>query len=94
MNATFFLPLSKHAIVLCNRTTPGAGARHRNPEEREEPRGEPVQDPPAEKRDHGGNVSAEGKRSAAVSEATTVFISCCHTRREICCLSFEHHEYE
>lgn len=85
---TFFLPLSKHAIVFFNRTTPGAGARNCNHQKWEEPRWKPVQDPPAEKWNHGRNVSAEGKRLAAVSEAARVsghiFISCCYTLKNFC----------
>lgn len=68
---SFILPLSNHTITLWNRATPGTGARNRNPQKREEPCWKPVQNPSAEKWNHGWNVSAEGKRLAAVSGAMT-----------------------
>lgn len=61
-----------------HRTTPGAGARTGHSQEWERSCWKPAEGPAAEKRDHGRNVSAEGKRPAAVSEAATVgwTISC------------------
>lgn len=51
------------------RTAPGAGARPGHPQKRERARRKPAEGPAAEKRDHGGDVPAEGERSAAVSAA-------------------------
>lgn len=90
---TFFL-----SPVFCKRTTPGAWTCNCNPQKREEPRWKPVQDPSAEKWDHGWNVSTERKRFAAVSEPVTVnqniFISVCRTQNVCCYFNIEHHRNE
>lgn len=84
---TFILSLSKHMVVFSNRATPGARARNRNPQKREEPCWKPVQNPSAEKWNHGWNVSAEGKRLAAVSGPWQLINTFISFWRIICCLS-------
>lgn len=68
----FFLFPQTNVNAFPDRATPGAGARTGHPQKWERSCWKPAEGPAAEKRDHGWNVSAEGKRSAAVSEAAVV----------------------